>query len=67
MPSLLFDPGGMESALISQLNNLRGLENQLNNDIGELLLFIIRSIENAFNEGFQEKKIIKLYYTLYVI
>jgi len=51
-PDLLYDPGGMESALMSQLNNLKGLENQLSNGIGELLLFIIRSIESAFNEGY---------------
>lgn len=51
-PDLLYDPGGMESALISQLNNLKGLENKLRDDIGELLLFIIRSVETAFNEGY---------------
>jgi hypothetical protein len=51
-PDLLYDPGGMESALISQLNNLKGLENQLRDDIGELILFIIRSVETAFNEGY---------------
>ncbi len=51
-PDLLYDPGGMESALLSQLNNLKGLENQLNEKLGELLLFIIRSIETAFNEGY---------------
>ncbi|MBN2863792.1 MAG: hypothetical protein JXN62_11550 [Bacteroidales bacterium] len=51
-PDLLYDPGGMESALISQLDNLKGLENQLSDGIGELLLYIIRSIETAFNEGY---------------
>jgi hypothetical protein len=51
-PDMLYDPGGMESALISQLNNLKGLENQLSDGIGELLLFIIRSVETAFNEGY---------------
>jgi len=51
-PDLLYDPGGMESALISQLNNLKGLENQLSDGIGELLLFIIRSVETAFDEGY---------------
>ena len=49
---LLYDPAGMESALISQLNNLKGLENQLRDGIGELILFIIRSVETAFNEGY---------------
>jgi len=49
---LLYDPGGMESALISQLNNLKGLENQQRDGIGELILFIIRSVETAFNEGY---------------
>ena len=51
-PDLLYDPGGMESALLSQLDNLKGLENQLSENLGELLLFIIREIENAFNEGY---------------
>ena len=51
-PDLLYDPGGMESALMSQLNNLKGLENQLNDGVGELLLCIIRSVETAFNEGY---------------
>lgn len=51
-PDLLYDPGSMESALLSQLNNLKGLENQLNERLGELLLFIIRSIETAFDEGY---------------
>jgi len=51
-PELLYDPGGMECALMSQLNNLKGLENQLSDGIKELLLFIIRSVETAFDEGY---------------
>ena len=49
---LLFDPDGMEGAIMQQLKKLKGLENQLQNETGELLLFIIRSINNAFHEGY---------------
>ena len=51
-PDLLYDPSGMESALISQLNKLKGLETQLRDGIGELILFIIRNVETAFNDGY---------------
>jgi len=49
---LLFDPGAMEGALMDQLNMLKGLEDRIPYKIGELILYIIRSIENAFNEGY---------------
>lgn len=49
---LLYDPGGMEKALMLQLNHLKGLETRIAAEIGELILFIIRSIEQAFNEGY---------------
>jgi len=49
---LLFDPEGMEGAIMQQLKKLKGLENQLQNETGELLLFIIRSINEAFHEGY---------------
>jgi hypothetical protein len=49
---LLYDPEGMEKALLSQLNKLNGLETRIAVEIGELILYIIRSIEQAFNEGY---------------
>jgi len=49
---LLYDPEGMEKSLMSELGHLKGLESSLVTEIGELLLFIIRSIETAFNEGY---------------
>jgi hypothetical protein len=49
---LLYDPKGMEKALMLQLNHLKGLETLIATEIGELILFIIRSIEQAFNEGY---------------
>jgi len=49
---LLYDPEGMEKALMLQLNQLKGLETRIAVEIGELILFIIRSIEQAFNEGY---------------
>jgi hypothetical protein len=49
---LLYDPDGMEGALMSQLNKLKGLETHISAELGELILFIIRSIEQAFNEGY---------------
>ncbi|MDX9806740.1 MAG: SWIM zinc finger family protein [bacterium] len=49
---LLYDPEGMEKSLMIQLNHLKGLESSMITETGELLLFIIRSIETAFNEGY---------------
>lgn len=49
---LLYDPEGMEDALMSQLDKLKGLETRLAIELGELILLIIRSIEQAFNEGY---------------
>ena len=49
---LLWDPSGMESALMGQLEKLKGLENQLSEQIGELLLKIMTEINDAFDEGY---------------
>ncbi|MBW6480235.1 MAG: SWIM zinc finger family protein, partial [Bacteroidales bacterium] len=49
---LLYDPSGMEQALLSQLNKLKGLEARLPVEIGELILFIIRGIDAAFDDGY---------------
>lgn len=49
---LLYDPEGMEKALMSQLNKLKGLESLIAFEIGGLILLIVRKIEDAFNEGY---------------
>ena len=49
---LLYDPQGMEDALMAELGCLKGLEKSMFVELGELILFIIRSIEDAFNEGY---------------
>ena len=49
---LLYDPYSMEEALLKQLQTLKGLEERLQNEIGELILFIIRNVDDAFNEGY---------------
>jgi hypothetical protein len=49
---LLFDPYGMEDVLMKNLLKLKGLESALQKELGELLLYIIRSVEEAFNEGY---------------
>jgi len=49
---LLWDPSGMEAALMGQLNKLKGLENQLPDLIGKLILKIMMEVNNAFDEGY---------------
>ncbi len=49
---MLWDPSGMETALMSQLNKLKGLEDQIPDQIGELILKIMQEVNNAFDEGY---------------
>ena len=49
---LLWDPSGMESALMGQSEKLKGLESQISEQIGELLLKIMIEINDAFDEGY---------------
>ncbi len=49
---LLYDPEGMEDALLKNLLKLKGLEPKLQKEIGQLLLYVIRSIDEAFVEGY---------------
>ena len=49
---LLNDPQGMEDALITEMEYLKGLEKSISVEIGELILFIIRSIDDAFSAGY---------------
>ena len=49
---MLYDPERMEGALMSQLETLTGLEARIPNKIWELIIYIIRSINEAFDEGY---------------
>jgi len=49
---LLWDPSGMETALMNQLNKLKGLEKQLSDVIGKLILKIMMEVNEAFDEGY---------------
>lgn len=49
---LLWDPSGFEGALMGQLDKLRGLEDKLANETGDLLIYLIESINGAFDEGY---------------
>jgi hypothetical protein len=51
-PELLYEPSDFEESLISELDKLSGLEHELVEEIGELILFIINNVENAFDEGY---------------
>jgi len=51
-PELLYEPSDFEESLISELDKLSGLEHELVKEIGELILFIINNVENAFDEGY---------------
>ena len=49
---LLFSPSDFEDSLTKELDKLRGLEDKLVKEIGELIIFIIYNVEDAFNEGY---------------
>jgi hypothetical protein len=49
--NLHYDPRGMESALMTKLNKLKGLEERVAMEIGELIFFIIRSIDDLMSDG----------------
>jgi SWIM zinc finger len=49
---LLYDPDGMEAALMVQLNDIKGLEARVQDKLGSLLIRIIREVEDAFNKGY---------------
>ena len=49
---LLWDPTGMDIAIMKQLNKLKGLENQIHDNIGKLLLKIMDDINEALCEGY---------------
>jgi len=49
---LLYNPGGFERELFKQLERLRGLWEKLPTEIGELILSLIRTVEQAFEDGY---------------
>lgn len=51
-PELLYEPSAFEESLTDELDKLGGLEHQLVEEIGELILRIIDNVENAFDEGY---------------
>jgi len=51
-PELLYEPSCFEDALISALDQLSGLEHQLVEETGKLILFIMENVEDAFDEGY---------------
>jgi hypothetical protein len=49
---LLYDPESMEEAMMKQVEKLRGLEDKLKEEIGDLILWIIKQVDKATYEGY---------------
>lgn len=49
---LLFEPGDFENAFLKEINKLSGLEKHLAEELGSLILFIIREVNRAIYEGY---------------
>lgn len=49
---LLWEPSGMESALLKQLKKLSGFENIIADEMGELFVSIMEKVNSAFDEGY---------------
>ena len=49
---LLYDPEGMEAEIMKQMGKLKGLEDKLKEEIGDLILWIIRQVDKAICEGY---------------
>lgn len=49
---LLYNPSKFEDELLKQLEKLRGVWDKLPLEIGDLILKIMRDIEEAFEEGY---------------
>ena len=49
---LLYDPEGMEAAMMKQVGKLKGLEDKLKEEIGDLILWIIGQVDKATYEGY---------------
>jgi hypothetical protein len=49
---LLYDPSGFERELLQQLERLRGLWEKVPVEIGELILSLMKEVEQAFEDGY---------------
>ena len=49
---LLYEPSGMEGALLKQLKKLSGLESIIADEMGELFVSIMDKVNSAFDEGY---------------
>jgi hypothetical protein len=49
---LLYEPDAFGQALVKQLRRLLGLEQQLQQELSELIFYIIRAVDDAFDEGY---------------
>lgn len=49
---LLYNPSGFERELLQQLEKLRGLWDKLPSQIGELIIKLIKDVEQAFEDGY---------------
>jgi uncharacterized Zn finger protein len=49
---LLWDPSGMDAAIMKQLEKLKGFESLVPEKIGTLLILIMEGINDAFDEGY---------------
>ncbi len=51
-PENLYSPYEFESALVANLGYLAGLEKQIKNELGNLIIYIISQVEKAFDQGY---------------
>lgn len=50
--NLLHSPSAFEQALMKQVSQLKNLEHQIPCEIGDLILFIIKEIDDGYDEGY---------------
>lgn len=48
----LYSPYDFEASLVKEIGKLSGLENHLKEELDLLILYIIREVDNAFDEGY---------------
>lgn len=48
----LYSPYDFEAGLVKEIGKLSGLENHLKEELDLLILYIIREVDNAFDEGY---------------
>lgn len=49
---LLYDPNDFENAILKEIKKLSGLEKHLTEELGNLILYIIREVDKAIYEGY---------------